>query len=199
MEKLLNFLRNIIIVLSLFCLMPLLVLVCILVYLEDGRPIIFIQPRIGINKVTFNLFKIRSMKKNTAQLETSLVKQSHILIIGKLIRKFKIDELVQLINVLAGQINLVGPRPCLTNQEELINLRDKYGIFNIKPGITGLSQVCGYDMSNPQLLTRVDKIYEQNRDLVMDFKILIATITGVFRSKLSRNVSYELGLIHKNR
>ena len=113
-------------------------------------PAIFIQERLGVQKKIFRLFKLRTMKKNTLQAGTHDVEQSQVLRCGKIIRKFKLDEFLQLINVLKGDINLVGPRPSLENQTELVLERDKHDIYVIKPGITGLSQVCGYDMSNPR-------------------------------------------------
>lgn len=126
------------------------------------------------------------MKNNTAQTGTHYVEKDRILRIGRIIRKLKLDEFLQLINVLKGDLNLVGPRPSLITQADLMKERDKLEIYQIKPGITGLSQVCGYDMSNPQALANVDSLYLYNQSLVLDTKILIATLTGVFKKSLKR-------------
>jgi len=149
-------------------------------------PAIFIQERVGFQKKIFHLFKLRTMKKNTLQAGTHDVDHSQVLKCGKIIRKFKLDEFLQLINVLKGDINLVGPRPSLENQTELVLQRNNYGIYSIKPGITGLSQVCGYDMSDPKKLAYVDSIYLRHQSFILDFKILISTFTGIFIKDLKK-------------
>jgi len=182
-------LRNILILVSLLTISPFISILFLIIIIEDGMPAIFIQERVGINKKIFRLLKIRTMKKNTPQAGTHDVDQSHVLRCGKIIRKFKLDEFLQLINVLRGDINLIGPRPCLENQRELVNERDRYNLFLIKPGITGLSQVCGYDMSDPKKLAFVDSLYLNKKSLSLDFKILIATLTGIFRKDLKKDFS----------
>ena len=149
-------------------------------------PAIFIQERLGFQKKIFRLFKLRTMKKNTLQAGTHDVDRAQILRCGKIIRKFKLDEFLQLINVLKGDINLVGPRPSLENQTELALEREKHGVYAVKPGITGLSQVCGYDMSDPKKLAFVDNIYIKHQSFVLDFKILISTLTGIFKKDLKK-------------
>ena len=101
-------------------------------------------------------------------------------------RKLKIDELPQLLNVIKGDLNLIGFRPGLVNQDKLNHARNKNGIFNYMPGITGLAQVTGYDMSNPEALSKIEKYYYENKSLKIDFQILICTFTGVFQLKLKR-------------
>jgi len=161
-------------------------LVGLLIIVEDGFPAIFVQERYGIDKKIFKLLKIRTMKNNTAQIGTHEIKNESILSIGRLIRKLKLDEFLQLINVLKGDLNLVGPRPSLITQTDLMKERDKLDIYQIKPGITGLSQVCGYDMSNPRALANVDSLYLHNQSFILDTKILIATVTGIFKKSLKR-------------
>ena len=90
---------------------------------------------------------------------------SNHLYFGSFLRKIKVDELPQLINYLKGELALVGPRPCLSNQIELEKYRDNYGIFDVKPGITGLAQILGYDMSNPEILTKIEKLYINKKSL----------------------------------
>lgn len=148
-------------------------------------PIFFIQQRIGLNKKIFKLFKIRTMKNNAPELGTHEVENSYQLKIGVIIRKIKIDELPQLINVIKGDINLVGPRPGLVNQEELTLTRSKKNIYDIKPGITGLAQILGYDMSNPSRLAEIDKIYMANKSYQIDCLILLGTFLAFPRKYLS--------------
>lgn len=178
--------RNLIILIALLLLFPFLSLLMLIIIIEDGMPAIFIQERVGIEKKIFRLFKVRTMKKNTLQVGTYDVDQSQILRCGSIIRKLKLDEFLQLINVLKGDINLVGPRPSLENQVELVLRREQLGIFSIKPGITGLSQVCGYDMSDPKKLAFVDNLYLQHRSMMLDFMILVSTFTGIFKKYLKQ-------------
>ena len=181
--------RNLIILIALLLLLPFLSLLMLIIIIEDGMPAIFIQERVGFQKKIFHLLKVRTMKNNTLQAGTHDVDQTQVLRCGKIIRKFKLDEFLQLINVLKGDINLVGPRPSLANQTQLVLERDKLGIYEIKPGITGLSQVCGYDMSDPKKLAFVDNMYIKHQSFVLDFKILISTFTGIFRKDLKKRFS----------
>jgi lipopolysaccharide/colanic/teichoic acid biosynthesis glycosyltransferase len=100
--------------------------------------------------------------------------------------------LPQIYNYLKGDLSLIGPRPGLPNQKELKSYREKYGIFIIKPGITGLSQVLGYDMSNPELLAKIDKIYIKNKALKLDILIFLATFIKYFKLKLEKKFKYEI-------
>ena len=134
---------------------PLLILVFTICFFESRDPI-FIQRRVGMHQKTFKLFKFRTMKLNTPSIASHLINKKSLTKSGRIIRLLKLDEFPQLINVINGDMSLVGPRPCLFNQSELINLRKKYEIFKVKPGITGLSQIKGIDMSNPQLLCESD-------------------------------------------
>ena len=132
-------------ILSLFgllILLPVLLLLFIFGFLENGSPI-FKQKRVGINEKLFLLIKFRTMHKNTESVATHLVNDSMITKYGSFLRRTKLDELPQLFNVLIGDMSLVGPRPCLLNQTRLINERKKRGIFNVKPGNTGLAQISG--------------------------------------------------------
>jgi len=159
-------------------------LLCMLIIMEDGMPAIFVQKRLGKGKAVFRLLKIRTMKNNTIEVGTHDIESSRVLRVGKVIRRLKLDEFLQLINVLQGKLNLVGPRPSLQSQTELMKERDKLNIFSVEPGITGLAQVCGYDMRNPHSLAYVDSLYLKNRSMSLDAKILIATFTGIFKKNL---------------
>lgn len=184
-----SIIRNLIILVALLPILPFLCVLFLIIIIEDGMPAIFIQERVGFQKKIFRLFKVRTMKNNTLQAGTHDIDQTQVLRCGKIIRKFKLDEFLQLINVLKGDINLVGPRPSLANQTQLVLERDKLGIYAIKPGITGLSQVCGYDMSDPKKLAFVDKIYIKHQSFSLDFKILISTFTGIFKKDLKKRFS----------
>ena len=167
--------RNIICFAVLVLMIPIMALASLLIFFEDGLPIFFRQERLGKNKKIFTIYKIRTMKNDAPQLGTHAVSKIFLLRIGKLIRKIKLDEFPQLLNVIKGDINLVGPRPGLPNQELLLGFRSEREVFNIKPGITGLAQVMGYDMSNPKKLSEVDELYVRNKSLKIDALILLAT------------------------
>ena len=156
---------------------PLIIFTYIICFLETGKPI-FIQKRVGKYKKLFNLFKFRTMYLDTPSLASHLVNKNSITKFGRILRLVKIDELPQLFNVIKGEMSLVGPRPCLPNQEELIFHRNKYNIFDVRPGITGLAQIKGIDMSDPQKLAQVDSYMIYNLNIISYFKYLILTFFG---------------------
>mgnify|MGYP001158148182 CR=1 FL=1 len=168
-------LRNFVCIIGLIIILPVLCCITILIIIEDGFPPFFTQERLGMDKKIFKIYKIRTMKKNTPQLGTHEVKSHFQLRSGVLARSLKLDEFPQLLNVIKGDINLVGPRPGLINQTELDKVRTKNGIFKIKPGITGLSQILGFDMSDPARLSEIDKIYLLNCSSMLDIMILAGT------------------------
>ena len=161
----------------LIILFPLLSLIFFICFLESGKPI-FTQIRVGKNQKIFKMIKFRTMVLNTPSLSTHLINQKAVTNFGKFIRKLKLDELPQLINVINGEMSLVGPRPCLTNQKELIIEREKYNLFSVKPGITGLSQINGIDMSNPKKLSEIDHHMVSNFSQINYFKYLFLTFFG---------------------
>ena len=124
-------------------------------YFESGSPL-FKQLRVGCRQKNFVLIKFRTMSINTLSTATHLVSSSAITPFGKFLRSTKIDEIPQLLNVLIGDMSMVGPRPCLPNQKKLIFERKKRGVFKVKPGITGLAQVTGVTMKNPTILAKTD-------------------------------------------
>tara|TARA_Y100000739_G_C20484789_1_gene407626 strand:+ start:285 stop:848 length:564 start_codon:yes stop_codon:yes gene_type:complete len=156
---------------------PLFIIIFIICCLDTGKPI-FIQKRVGKNKKTFNLIKFRTMKKNTPSMASHMISKNSITKLGSILRLLKFDELPQLINVLRGEMSLVGPRPCLINQRELINLREKYNLFSVRPGITGLSQINGIDMSNPKQLSETDYLMVTQINQINYFKYLFLTFFG---------------------
>lgn len=139
---------------------------------------IFAQERIGRGGDSFTCYKFRTMAANTKQAGTHEVSADSVTFIGRILRKTKIDELPQVWNILKNELSLVGPRPCLVVQEELLSWRHKLGILEIKPGITGLAQIQGIDMSDPEKLAKLDEEYVKLRTLTLDFKILLSTALG---------------------
>lgn len=193
----LNFFLKPLALLGLILLTPLLLISIFFIFIEDGFPVFFIQKRLGINKKVFNLYKIRSMYKDAPNLGTHEVSNVHYLKIGSILRKLKIDELPQVVNYLKGDINLIGPRPGLPNQYELTKYRDENNIFAIVPGISGLSQILDFDMSNPRLLAKVDLLYIRDKSIKLDLLIFVATFFKPFRKKLLGKYQNEIVKFNK--
>ena len=154
------------------------ILILILIGLFDTGSPFFFQKRLGIGKKPFNLVKFRSMYLNAPSVATHLVSKSSITPFGKFLRKSKLDELPQLWNVLVGDMSLVGPRPGLLNQEELIIEREFRGVYLVRPGITGLSQIQKIDMSTPKYLAETDEQMINNLNIIKYFKYIFLTIFG---------------------
>ncbi len=162
---------------GLLILSPLLIILYIIGLFDTGSPL-FLQQRVGKNKKPFTLIKFRTMHKNAAQVATHLANKNAITKHGAFLRKTKLDELPQLINVLTGDMSLVGARPNLYNQTELIEERDKKGVYNHTPGITGLAQINEIDMSTPQLLAETDAKMYKTLNLKNYFHYIFATVGG---------------------
>lgn len=141
----------------------------------------------GREKKLFTLIKFRTMRPETGSVGTHEVGADQVTTWGKLLRKTKIDELPQLWNVLKGEMSLVGPRPCLPNQIELIDARRKLTVFNVRPGITGLGQIRGIDMSDPQLLANTDSEMIRTMSFWNYFKYILLTACGWGRGDRVRN------------
>lgn len=156
---------------------PILLVIALVGFFDTGSPIFF-QERVGRYKKPFRLVKFRTMKKNTVSVASHLASADAITPFGRLLRRTKLDELPQLWNVLKGEMSLVGPRPCLFNQPELIVERELRGVLNARPGITGLAQLKNIDMSTPKLLAETDQ--EMLRDLTLEayFKYILMTLVG---------------------
>lgn len=174
MIRLLDFFLAII---GLFFLFPILILVTIVGYFDTGSPI-FIQTRVGRYKRPFKLIKFRTMKVDTASLASHLASTESITLVGKVLRKTKLDELPQLINVIKGEMSIVGPRPNLFNQEALIKARDELSVYDSLPGITGLAQINNIDMSTPELLAKVDREMLDSLSVKNYFKYIMMTVKG---------------------
>ncbi|MGN2671725.1 sugar transferase [Aliivibrio fischeri] len=162
---------------GLLFLWPVLLIVTIIGLFDTGSPV-FIQERVGRNKKPFNLIKFRTMSVETKSVASHLANNASITKLGLFLRKTKIDELPQLINVLKGEMSLVGPRPNLFNQEELIKERDALRVYDVLPGVTGLAQVQNIDMSTPELLAKTDKKMIDTLTVKSYFKYILMTATG---------------------
>jgi O-antigen biosynthesis protein WbqP len=156
---------------------PFLLVLTVIGYFDTGSPI-FIQERVGRFKKPFKLIKFRTMAVGTASVASHLASSSSITKLGNFLRKTKLDELPQLWNVLKGEMSLVGPRPNLFNQEELIAERDSRGVYNVRPGITGLAQVDEIDMSTPVLLAKADYKMISTLTISYYFTYIFQTVTG---------------------
>ncbi|MCP3177495.1 sugar transferase [Desulfuromonas sp. KJ2020] len=157
--------------------LPLLAVITLIGFFDTGSPV-FRQQRVGRNKKPFVLVKFRTMKVGTASVPSHLANASAITPLGNFLRRSKLDELPQLWNVLKGEMSLVGPRPCLFNQAELIEARNNRGVFDARPGITGLAQVSGIDMSTPQLLAETDARMIRELTVRRYFLFIIQTVFG---------------------
>lgn len=162
---------------GLLLLSPILVILLIIGFFDTGSPI-FQQERVGRGKRPFRLIKFRSMHLNAPSVATHLASASSITPFGSFLRKSKLDELPQLWNVFIGDMSLVGPRPNLFNQTELIEERQKFGVYDVRPGITGLAQINQIDMSTPRLLAETDAEMIKNYNLIMYIKYIFITVLG---------------------
>jgi O-antigen biosynthesis protein WbqP len=169
----------------LLILSPLFLLVAISIFIEDGMPIFFKQKRVGINYTFFNIYKFRSMKKNTPNVATHLLENpvQYLLKIGGLLRKLSLDELPNLINIIKGEMVFVGPRPALYNQDDLMELRIKAGVDKLTPGITGWAQINGRDEISFEEKVSLEKEYLEKKSLIFDFKIIMLTFSNIVFSK----------------
>ena len=167
-------------------LLPVFIIVTIIILIDDGYPVIYVQKNYGINNKPFNLYKFRTMKKNTPEMPTEEFDQPEKYLIksGKLLRKFSIDELPQFFNIINNKINFIGPRPCMINNEEIIKtLREKSNIHTIKPGITGWAQVNGRDSNSYEKKIKLDKYYFENKNTLLDLKIILKTFQVIIFPK----------------
>jgi O-antigen biosynthesis protein WbqP len=162
---------------GLVLLSPMLFILIVAGYFDTGYPI-FRQERVGKDKKTFSLMKFRSMHVNAPSVATHLASASSITPFGSFLRKSKLDELPQFWNVFVGDMSLVGPRPNLFNQEELVYEREIRGVYSVRPGITGLAQINKIDMSTPQLLAETDAKMIKDLTILGYFKYIFLTAFG---------------------
>ena len=164
---------------------PVFIIVVLLIIADDGFPVFFIQKRVGINCTFFNLYKFRSMKKNTPNVATHLLvdPEQYLLKIGKVIRKLSLDELPNLFNIIKGDMVFVGPRPALYNQDDLMQLRIDAGVDKLKPGLTGWAQINGRDEISLEEKVKLEKEYMDRKSPCFDIKIFFRTFASAFFKK----------------
>ena len=170
--------------LILILLSPIFISVALFIFFEDGLPIFFTQKRVGENYTFFNIYKFRSMKKNTPNVATHLLEnpKQYVLKTGRILRKLSLDELPNLINIIRGEMVFVGPRPALYNQDDLMQLRIKAGVDKLKPGITGWAQINGRDKISLKEKVNFEKQYLEIKSTWFDIKIIVLTFTSVLKS-----------------
>lgn len=170
--------------LGIIVLSPFLLILCLAIKFDSKGPIIFKQKRVGKDKQYFNIYKFRTMKVDTPkEMPTHMLKNPDTFItkVGKFLRKTSLDELPQLFNILKGDMAVIGPRPALWNQYDLIEERDKYGANDIRPGLTGLAQISGRDELEIPVKAKLDGEYTQHVTFIKDMKYFFGTITSVFK------------------
>ena len=167
-------------------LIPLFLIISIIIKLTSSGPVLFYQRRIGLNRKEFDIIKFRTMRIDTpSNVPTHMLENPGTFItpIGKVLRKTSLDELTQLFNIMKGDMSLVGPRPALYNQEDLIELREQYGVHSMRPGLTGWAQVNGRDELEISAKVEYDRYYVENWSIWLDIRILLLTAVSVVRSK----------------
>ena len=171
-------------VLGLMVLIVPILIVAAVVYLDDPGDVIFSQNRVGRHGRKFKLYKFRTMKMETPKYMSTMELKDpdqYITRCGRFLRKTSLDEIPQLINVLKGDMSLVGPRPLISDEYEIHAMRMRFGVYSLRPGLTGLAQINGRDLVSPEEKVRWDVRYLENCGLWMDFKILLSTVPKVFR------------------
>ena len=167
-------------------LFPVYLAVAVAIKLDDPGPVFFRQKRVGIHKTHFNILKFRTMKMNTPKdTPTHLLEnpQQYITRVGRILRKTSLDELPQILQIFTGKMSVIGPRPALWNQFDLIAERDKYGANDVRPGLTGWAQINGRDELPIDVKARLDGEYVENLSFAFDCKCFFGTITSVLKSE----------------
>ena len=165
-------------------LLPVLVVISVMIKLDSKGPILFEQKRIGIRKTTFQLYKFRTMKKDTPKdIPTHLLQNpdAYVTKLGKILRQTSLDELPQLYNIIKGEMSIVGPRPALWNQDDLVAERDRYGANEVSPGLTGWAQVNGRDELAIPVKAKLDGDYVNHISLGMDIRCILRTVEKVVK------------------
>lgn len=181
-KRILDFLISLI---ALIILSPLFLIIVIWIKTNSPGPVLFKQKRVGKNKDLFEIYKFRSMRSDTpSDMPTHLLNDPEAFITksGKFLRKTSLDELPQLINIVKGEMAIIGPRPALWNQYDLIEERDKYGANDVRPGLTGWAQINGRDELEIPVKAKLDGDYVQNISFLFDLKCFFGTITSVLKS-----------------
>lgn len=167
-------------------LLPLIVIIVIAIKMDSKGPVIFKQERIGIHHSKFKILKFRTMRVDTPKnMPTHLLQnpEQYITKVGKFLRKTSLDELPQIWNIFIGEMSIIGPRPALWNQYDLISERDKYGANDVLPGLTGWAQINGRDELSIEVKARLDGEYVKKMSFCMDVKCFVGTIVSVFKQE----------------
>lgn len=170
---------------GLVILSPLFLLLIIAIKIDSRGPVLFRQKRVGIHKSHFNILKFRTMRTDTPKdMPTHLLKnpEQYITKVGKFLRKTSLDELPQIINIIKGDMSIVGPRPALWNQYDLIEERDKYGANDVRPGLTGWAQINGRDELEIPVKAKFDGEYVKKMGFLMDMRCFFGTFLSVLRA-----------------
>lgn len=170
---------------AIFLFSPILLILAIIVKCTSPGPILFKQRRMGKDNQEFMIYKFRTMRIDTPNVATHLLKnpEQYITPIGKFMRKTSLDELPQLFNILKGEMSVVGPRPALYNQYDLIEMRTKANVHIVRPGLTGLAQVSGRDELENEQKVYFDQQYVQKQSFLFDLKLIVLTVVKVFKSE----------------
>lgn len=194
-KRIIDFILSLI---GLAVLSPILLIVMIAIKIDSPGPILFKQKRVGIDKTHFDILKFRTMKSDTPKdVPTHMLEnpEQYITKVGKLLRKTSLDELPQLINILKGDMSIVGPRPALWNQDDLLEERDKYGANDVVPGLTGWAQINGRDELDIPAKAKLDGEYVKKMGFIMDCRCFFGTVLVAFRG--DGIVEGEVDKIHK--
>lgn len=181
LKRVLDFILSLI---GLVVLSPVLLIIALIIKMTSPGPVFFKQKRVGKNKTYFNILKFRTMRTDTPKdTPTHLLAnpEQYITSIGKVLRKTSLDELPQIINILKGDMSIIGPRPALWNQYDLIEERDKYGANDILPGLTGWAQINGRDELEIDVKAKLDGEYVERMSFLFDCKCFFGTITSVLK------------------
>lgn len=170
---------------GLIILSPVFIILCIWIKTDSRGPVLFKQKRYGKDKSYFNIYKFRTMRTDTpSDMPTHMLSnpEQYITKCGKFLRKTSLDELPQIINILKGEMSIIGPRPALWNQEDLIEKREQYHANDIRPGLTGWAQINGRDELEIEVKARLDGDYVKRMSFLFDLKCFLGTITSVLKS-----------------
>ena len=166
---------------------PVMLVCMVAIRLTSPGPAILRQTRIGRHERPFACFKLRTMHADTRLAPSHETPASAVTPFGVWLRRLKLDELPQLWNIIRGEMSFVGPRPCLPSQKELIAERRERGLYTLRPGITGVAQVAGIDMSDPQRLAAADAVYLKEASILLDLRLILVTLTGAGRGDRVRS------------
>ena len=169
----------------LIILSPLFLIVSLIIIIDDGVPVIFSQPRVGMGNELFNIYKFRTMKNGTRNVASGNLEESGDCITksGRFLRKTSIDEFPQLVNILTGKMSFVGPRPLIPEEEEIRKLREEYNVYSVRPGMTGLAQINGRDNLTDEEKAEFDRQYVEKHTIMLDIEIMFKTVFAVLTGR----------------